>query len=101
MKINRIITEERKVEMELSTPYFCKYGSQLLKVIDEKNCIEVQPASGYVSIILCETWLKTTALEKGTEITEQEFNQGFEQAVALICKQMEGTSKQLTEIHNF
>jgi hypothetical protein len=41
MKINRVITEERTVQMELQTPYFCKYGCQFLAVIDEKNCIEV------------------------------------------------------------
>jgi hypothetical protein len=87
MKIQTTITEARKVEKEITLPYFCKEskGNKLHKVVDEKTMITVHLISDSSKMIFSSlTQYSLKEIGNSIECSESEFNMAANEALAFI-----------------
>lgn len=72
-----------KTEVEVDLPYFSKSGAYAYKVIDEDTCISVGYHE-YIHASIQESYVSFAFREDNETITEDEFNELFNQTLKRI-----------------
>lgn len=76
-------TIEIKRQVEVDLPYFSKSSAYAYKVIDENTCVSVG-YSEYIKAQIQESYVSFAFGEDNEKITEEEFNELFNQTLKRI-----------------
>lgn len=82
------VTEQRKIEIDINLPHFCKKGDNYYKVISQEECIWMNKSEAYNQLCLCGTWLKIADIANSQKITENEFMEAYYEVKYRIDKDM-------------
>lgn len=81
MTIKVTKTQTVEEEREITLPYFCKHCGYSLALYEENYMIVVFGSEYCPSVSRGSTWIYKTELSQGEEITEEEFDNAFNQAM--------------------
>lgn len=84
LKIKTTITEKRQIDIEVDSPYYCKYSDGHFLRVEQDYTLSVKTYQHNTGIDRGHTEHWSGVIPSCTECTEEEFNQAYETALTKI-----------------